>query len=84
MKKQKKQMRLTKLFPFFFPVLIVVLGLIIYKVLGYEPTIYTIMINIGVAYILSPRVKSFDTQSGKKEQITWLFFKHSKVISSYE
>jgi len=74
-------MKFTKVYPFFFPILIVVFGLIIYKVLGYEPNIYTIVINIGVAFILSPRVKTFDTQSGKKEQVTWLFLKKSKIIS---
>jgi uncharacterized membrane protein len=74
-------MKWTKLFPFFFPALIVVLGLIIYKVLGYEPNFYTIIINIGVAYLLAPKVKTFETQSGKKEQVTWLFFKKSKIIS---
>ena len=74
-------MKLTKLYPLFFPVMIVLLGLIIYKVLDYEPNFYTIVINVGVAYILSPRVKTFQTQSGTKEQVTWLFFKKSKIIS---
>lgn len=75
-------MRLTKLYPFFFPIMIVIIGMLIYKVLGYEPNFYTIMINMVGAYILSPRVKTFETQSGRKEQVTWLFFKRSKVISS--
>jgi hypothetical protein len=35
------------------------------------------MINIGVAFILSPRIKTLETQTGKKEQITLLFFKKS-------
>ena len=74
-------MKLTKFYPFLFPILIVILGLIIYKVLEYEPNFYTIVINIGVAFILSPRVKTFQTQSGTKEQITWLFYKKSKIIS---
>ena len=74
-------MKLTKFYPFLFPILIVILGLIIYKVLEYEPNFYTIAINIGVAFILSPRVKTFQTQSGTKEQITWLFYKKSKIIS---
>ena len=74
-------MKITKLYPFIFPIMIVILGLIIYKVLEYEPNIYTILINVGVAFILSPRVKTFQTQSGKQEQVTWLFFKKSKIIS---
>ncbi len=74
-------MKLTKLYPLFFPVMIVILGLIIYKVLDYGPSFYTIVINVGVAYILSPRVKTFHTQSGTKEQVTWLFYKKSKIIS---
>lgn len=74
-------MKLTKLYPFIFPILIIIIGLIIYKVLEYEPNFYTIMINMVGAYILSPRVKAFETQSGMKEQVTWLFFKKSKIIS---
>lgn len=72
-------MKVVKFLPFLFPILIIVFGLIIYKVLGYEPDFYTIIINVGAAYILSPRVKRFETQSGQKEQITWLFFKKSLI-----
>jgi len=39
------------------------------------------MINIGAAFILSPRVKTLDTQTGKKEQITWSFFKKSYTVN---
>ena len=56
--------------------LIVVVGSIMYKLLGYEPTTLTILINIGLAFILSPRVKKFETQTGTQEQVTWLFLKN--------
>lgn len=63
-----------------FPLLIILMGLFIYKILGYEPNLYTIIINIGLAFVLSPRVKKLDSQSREKEQVTWLFFKKTKII----
>lgn len=64
--------------PLLFPVLIILIGLIIYKVLDYEPNFYTIIINIGLAYILSPRVKTIQKQNGTQDQLTWVFIK--KII----
>ena len=63
-----------------FPLLIILIGLFIYKILGYESNLYTIIINIGLAFVLSPRVKKLDSQSREKEQVTWLFFKKTKII----
>jgi hypothetical protein len=74
-------MNYTKYLGLIFPLLIVLIGLLIYKVLGYEPNFYTIITNIGVAFILSPRVKKFDSQAGEKEQVTWLFFKKSYTVN---
>ncbi len=74
-------MSYTKYYNLIFPGLIILIGLLIYKILGYEPNLYTIITNIGVAFILSPRVKTLDTQVGKKEQVTWLFFKKSRIVS---
>ena len=64
--------------PLLFPVLIILIGLIIYKVLDYEPNFYNIIINIGLAYILSPRVKTIQKQNGTQDQLTWVFIK--KII----
>ena len=61
--------------PLLFPIIILLLGLIIYKILGYEPNMYTILINIGLAFIVSPRVKKIQKEHGIEEQIKWLFFK---------
>jgi hypothetical protein len=61
--------------PFLFPILILLFGLIIYKVLGYEPNFYTIIINMGLAFVLSPRLKKIKTDKGIEEQFTWLFYK---------
>jgi hypothetical protein len=61
--------------PFLFPILIILFGLIIYRVLGYEPNVYTILINIGVAFVLAPRVKKIQKENGTEEQIRWLFYK---------
>lgn len=62
--------------PLIFPILIILFGLLIYKIIGFEPNVYTIIINLGLAFILSPRVKKIDNQTGTKEQITWLFYKN--------
>lgn len=61
--------------PLIFPILIILFGLIIYKIIGFEPNVYTIILNLGLAFILSPRVKKIDNQTVTKEQITWLFYK---------
>ena len=61
--------------PLIFPILIILFGLIIYKIIGFEPNVYTIIVNLGLAFILSPRVKKIDNQTVTKEQITWLFYK---------
>ena len=70
---------LKHIVPFLFPILIIIFGLIIYKVLDYEPNFFTIIINFGLAYILSPKFKIVDKQNGEEEQMKWLFFK--KVIN---
>jgi len=61
--------------PLIFPILIILFGLIIYKIIGFEPNVYTIIINLGLAFILSPRVKKIDNKNGTKEEFTWLFCK---------
>jgi hypothetical protein len=66
--------------PFFFPILIIIFGFITYKILGFKPNVYTIIINIGLAYILSPKFKMVHKQHGEEEQMKWLFFK--KVINT--
>jgi len=65
---------------FIFPILIVIIGAIIYEVLGYKPTTITILINIGVAYLLSPKISYFETQTGQKVQLKWLFLKKAVII----
>ena len=53
--------------PFIFPILIILFGLIIYKIIGFEPNVYTVTINLGLAFVLSPRVKKIDNQTVTKE-----------------
>ena len=64
-------MKITKIIPFLFPLLIVILGLIIYKGFEYKPNLYTIFVNVGLAYLLSPRIKYLETlvkhQAPKKD-----------------
>jgi hypothetical protein len=66
--------KIKSFIPFLFPILIILLGLVIYRILGYEPNVYTILINIGLAFILSPRVKKIQKQNGTVEQFRWLFY----------
>ena len=61
--------------PFLFPILILLLGFIMYRVLGHEPNVYTILINIGLAFILAPRVKKIQNKNGTEEEFRWLFYK---------
>jgi hypothetical protein len=71
--------QLKFIIPFLFPVLVILFGLIIYRVLGFEPNFYTFVINIGLAYVLAPKFKIIQKQHGEEEQMKWLFFK--KVIN---
>ncbi|AOW18324.1 hypothetical protein LPB03_13065 [Polaribacter vadi] len=57
--------KIKMMLPFLFPVLIILFGLIIYKVLDYEPNFYTIIINLGLAFILSPKIKTVQKQHGE-------------------
>ena len=74
-------MKYTKYYILIFPLLIFLIGGFIYKILEFETNFFTIITNIGIAFILSPRVKTFDAQTGRKEQVTWLFYKKSKIIN---
>ncbi len=71
---------LTKYHFFIFPLLVAIIGGLIYYGFGYKPTTTTILINIGVAYILSPKVSFFETQTGEKIQLKWMFLKKVIVI----
>ena len=64
-----------------FPVLILLIGFVIYKILGYEPSMYSILINIGLAFVLSPRIKKIQTENGTAEQFRWLFYKKNMEVS---
>lgn len=69
-----KMSKIKRIAPFLFPFFIILFGLIIYKILGFEPNFYTIIINIGLAFILSPRLKKVQKQNGIEEQLSWLFY----------
>ena len=55
--------------PLLFPILILFFGLIIYKILGYKPNLYTILVNISLPFVLSPRIKKIQKENGIEEQI---------------
>ena len=63
-----------------FPLLIVIVQLVSFKLLQFQIDTLTILITIGIAYLLSPRVKNFENQQGKQTQIVWLFLKKSIKI----
>ncbi|MEN8776281.1 MAG: hypothetical protein ABF263_00685 [Polaribacter sp.] len=60
------------------PFLIVVFMLLLDKVFNVKEIVINTAISVGLAYILSPKVKIVEKQNGEEEQIKWLFFK--KVI----
>ena len=68
--------KIVPFIPFIFPALIILFGLFIYKILEYEPNFFTIVINISLAFVLSPRIKKIQKQNGPEKQITWLFYKN--------
>jgi hypothetical protein len=36
---------------------------------------YKVMISAGIMAILSPRIKEYETQSGKQMQVKWIFLR---------
>jgi hypothetical protein len=68
-------MRIKPFIPFLFPVFILFFGLVIYKILDYDPNFYTISVNIGAAYLFSPRLTKIKKQHRTETQVTWLFLK---------
>jgi len=47
---------------------------------GIESPILRTLFSITLAFVLSPRKKTIQTQSGEKIQITWLFLKEPIFI----
>ena len=68
-----------KIYFLIFPILIIVIQLITYKAFNYNPNTVNILITVSLAYLLSPRVKTFENQNGKQAQVTWLFLKKSFI-----
>lgn len=60
------------------PFLILVFILLLDKVFNVKEILINTAIAVGLAYILSPKVKIVEKQNGKEAQIKWLFLK--KVI----
>ncbi len=58
-----------------FPLLIVIIQLVSTKILDFQLDTLTIIVTIGIAYLLSPRVNTFENQQGIQTQIVWLFLK---------
>ncbi|CAM1358384.1 conserved hypothetical protein [Tenacibaculum litopenaei] len=58
-----------------YPALMVVFYLILERGVKLEPRWLRIAIAIGVAYFLSPKVKSVKTETGYRKQLTWVFLK---------
>ncbi|WP_299016063.1 hypothetical protein [uncultured Polaribacter sp.] len=61
------------------PVLIVIFMLLAQKVFKIENTFLNTGVACALAFILSPKVRIVEKQTGEEEQIRWLFFK--KVIN---
>ena len=66
---------LKKFHRIIYPIFIVLFLLILDKVFMIERSWIQTAIAIAVAYILSPRKKIIQTQTGEKKQLTWIFIK---------
>ncbi len=58
-----------------FPLLIIVFGTLLHVVLEYESSPLTIITNISMAFVFSPRKKEVTTQAGTKKYLIWVFSK---------
>jgi len=71
-------MKYIKKFHFLiFPFLIIIFGTLVLEVFNYEANTTSILFICGLSFLLSPKVKSYETQSGIQYQVTWLFLKKS-------
>ena len=67
-----------KTYFFIMPLLTFIFFLILHYVFEIEQVFIKGAVSAGLAVVLSPRVRTIDTQNGTEEQIVWLFF--SKAI----
>lgn len=61
------------------PILIAICMLLFNKVFHIDEIWMNSILSVGLAYILSPKIRFVNKQNGEEEQIKWLFFK--KVIN---
>ncbi|MBA6156251.1 hypothetical protein H3Z83_06920 [Tenacibaculum sp. S7007] len=58
-----------------YPILIILFILLLDKVFLVERSWIQTAVAIAVAYVLSPRKKIVQTQTGERKQLTWIFLK---------
>ena len=63
-----------------FPLLLIIFDLVLYFLFKDQVSTTMRLLSIGIAYVLSPRVKIIEKQEGAQTQIVWLFYK--KVITA--
>ena len=63
-----------------FPLIMFICLLIMDKIFNMDNFLITAAIAGAIAFILSPRKKKLQTQTGEKTQITWFFLKKPIII----
>ena len=58
-----------------YPILIIFIIFLLDKVFLLEKSWIQTVIAIFVAYVLSPRKKTIQTQTGERKQLSWIFLK---------
>jgi len=76
----KKEFKQIVLYASIYITLYLVISLIFY--LSFKDVEMNILIpaSIAISYIFSPRFKEVDTQSGKQQQVKWIFMKKKLII----
>ncbi|QTE24301.1 hypothetical protein [Polaribacter cellanae] len=69
-----------KIYWLIFPLTLFICLLILDKVFNVDNFFIRTFISGAIAFILSPRKRIIQTQTGKIKQITWIFLKKSVII----
>ncbi len=75
-----KEFKITFLYSTIYILLYILVSGILYFSFKEIKTVLIIPISAVIAYILLPRIKELETQSGMKTQIKWNFMKKTFII----
>ncbi len=75
-----KEFKITIIYSTIYILLYLLISGILYFSFKEIKTIMIIPISVVIAYILLPRIKELETQTGMKTQIKWNFIKKTFII----